>query len=149
MPRVKLGDIFEIKTKKGNAYLHYIYKDNELGYLVRILKGLHQTEPIFSNLAKETEMFMIFFPLNVAYKRGIVKKVAFHDSKKYGKPKYMRAKHYIGNDFIGWHIIETSNWQRTLVKKLSLEQVMLSPWGTWNDTLLINRLEENWNLKNW
>jgi|GEM_PF-3874736 len=34
MASIKLGNIFEINTPLGNAYLHYIYKDKSLGDLI-------------------------------------------------------------------------------------------------------------------
>ena len=65
------------------------------------------------------------------------------------KPSYMRTKHFIGREFVGWHIIDTSTWKRELVKELSDEQLKLSPWGTINDTLLVDYLLNDWSLENW
>lgn len=150
MARIKLGDIFEIETAKGKAYLHYICKDKELGELVRVLEGLYNERPAsFDELAGTPEAFMVFFPLSAANRRKIVEKVGNFSSDKYSKPKLMRTEHYVGREFQGWHIIDTNTWERKLIKKLSSNEKKLSPWGCWNDTLLIKNLEKGWNLEEW
>ncbi|MBC7487756.1 MAG: hypothetical protein H7282_13485 [Cytophagaceae bacterium] len=149
MMRIKLGDIFEINTVKGKAYLHYIYKDPTIGDLVRVLPGLHSERPAnFNELAGSKEKYVIYFPLAAANKRKIVEKVGSYLSK-FEKPKYMRAYHSVRGEFLGWHIIDTDSWQRKLVKSLNSEQKQLSPWGVWNDTLLVENLITDWSLENW
>ena len=61
----------------------------------------------------------------------------------------MRTEHNIRGEFLGWHIVDTETWQRQLVKTLSPEQKKLSPWGIWNDTLLIENLVNDWSLEKW
>jgi len=36
-----------------------------------------------------------------------------------------------------------------LVKTLSSEQVKYSEWAVWNDTLLIEKLTDEWSLDKW
>jgi hypothetical protein len=45
MAKIKLGDLFEINTPNGKAYLQYVYKDSTLGELVRVLPGLYKERP--------------------------------------------------------------------------------------------------------
>ncbi|MDQ0639853.1 hypothetical protein QF042_003418 [Pedobacter sp. W3I1] len=147
--RNKIGDIFEINTPKGKAYLHYIYKDPTIGDLVRVLPGLHCERPAnFDKLAGSKERYMIYFPLAAANKQKIVEKVGSY-LFKFEKPKYMRTEHIVKGEFLGWHIINTDTWQRQLVKSLNSEQKQLSPWGIWNDTLLVENLVADWNLEKW
>jgi hypothetical protein len=40
MARIKIGDVFEISTPKGKAYLQYVHKNETIGELLRILEGL-------------------------------------------------------------------------------------------------------------
>ncbi len=149
MARIKTGDIFEIKTSKGKAYLHYIFKDETNGDLVRVLPGLYYDQPDdIEGLASEDESFLVFFPLSAANRKKIVEKVG-HYRSDLTRPEYMRTEHYIRGEFLGWHIINTDTWQRELVKELSDSQKQLSPWGIWNDTLLVERLEEGWTLDGW
>ena len=149
MARIKIGDIFEIETPKGKAYLHYIYKDKEAGDLIRVLSGLYSERPAnLEELAGSKERFMVFFPLSVAKRQNIVKQVG-HYPVKFEKPRYMRSEYIVRGEFLGWHIIETETWHRQLVKTLTPEQKELSPWGIWNDTLLIENLVDDWSLETW
>jgi len=150
MDKIKVGDIYEIDTSKGKAYLHYVYRDPTVGELIRVLPGLYAERPgILNKLAGATERYMIFFPLSAAFKRKIVSYAGHRDVKDFIKPEYMRAKHVIRGAFLGWHLVNTNNWNRQLVKELTAEQKRLSPWGVWNDTLLIERLEQDWTLDKW
>ena len=149
MARIKIGDIFEIETSKGKAYLHYIFKDDTNGDLVRVLSGLYSNLPDdLEDIASKDEDFIVFFPLSAANRKKIVEKVG-HYRNDFKRPEYMRTEHYVRGEFLGWHIINTDTWQRKLVKELDDNQKKLSPWGIWNDTLLIERLEERWTLDNW
>ena len=150
MARITIGDIFEIKTSKGRAYLHYVFKDETNGDLVRVLSGLHSNRPEnVEQLASTDECFFVFFPLSAANKRKIVEKIGHYEGVIYKKPEYMRIEHSVKGEFLGWHIVNTDTWHRELVKVLDDSQKKLSPWGIWNDTLLIERLEEGWTLDNW
>ena len=108
MARIKLGDIFEVKTAKGNAYLHFIYN-----------------------------------------RKKIVEQVSSYPVNGFEKPQFMRTEHYVRGELSGWHIINTDTWERQLVTELTPEQKKLSPWGVWNDTLLIENLEDDWSLESW
>lgn len=150
MGRIKLGDIFEINTTKGKAYLHYIYKDKTVGDLIRVLPGLYSDRPDnLLKLAGSKETFMVFFPLSAAYKQKIVEQVGHYPTDSFKKPKHMRIEHIIRGEFLGWHIVDTETWQRQLAKTLTPEQKKLSPWGIWNATLLIENLTNDWTLEKW
>ena len=150
MARIKLGDIFEVKTAKGNAYLHFIYKDKEIGDLVRVLPGLYHERPAgFDKLAGQNERFMVFLPLSAANRKKIVEQVSSYPVNGFEKPQFMRTEHYVRGELSGWHIINTDTWERQLVTELTPEQKKLSPWGVWNDTLLIENLEDDWSLESW
>lgn len=150
MARIKVGDIFEIETPNGKAYLHYICKDIEMGDLIRVLPGLHSLEPAnLKELASSKERFMVYFPLSAASKQNIVQQVGHYPADKFDKPRYMRTEYIVKGEFLGWHIIDTETWKRQLVKKLTPEQKKLSPWGIWNDTLLIENLVDDWSLEKW
>ncbi|MFK7702024.1 hypothetical protein [Pseudomonas caspiana] len=41
----KAGDVYAIATKNGNAYFQYVRKVPSLGYLIRILPGMYESEP--------------------------------------------------------------------------------------------------------
>jgi hypothetical protein len=150
MARIKIGDIFEINTPRGKAYLHYIYKDPVIGELIRVLQGLYSERPSnFDELAGSKERYIISFPLTSATKQKIVEPVGFYSASSFSKPKLMRTEYNVRGEFLGWHIVDTDTWQRLLVKTLTSEHKQLSPWGIWNDTLLIDKLIKDWNLEKW
>lgn len=149
MKRIKIGDIFEISTNKGKGYLHYVYDDKILGQLIRVLPGLfEESKNEFRELVLQKELFVVFFPLKYALKKAIISQVG-SEIIDFEKPKLMRSKHLIGDKFHGWHIVNTDSFLRHLVKNLNEEQRQYSPFGLWNDTLLIGRMEEGWTLENW
>lgn len=150
MKKIMVGDVFELETSAGKAYLHYIYEEPDFGELIRVLPGLYQERPSNLNeIVAEKERYMIFFPLKAAHRRSIVCKVGHVSAGAYAKPAFMRSDHWERFEFKGWHIVDTKTWRMQLVSELTDEQVKLSPWGIWNDTLLCERLAENWSLEQW
>jgi len=147
---VKLGDLFSIITSKGYAYLHYAYHDHSIGDMVRVLPGIYLEQPDnLETLVNKDEMFNVFFPLKPAIKKKKVTKLGNYSLNGFKVPNKMRIDHHVKGVFIGWHIVDIDSWQRELVTSLSDSQKKLSPWGVWNDTLLIERLEEGWSIDNW
>lgn len=150
MAKVTIGDIYEINTPEGKAYLHYVYGDKSVGELIRVLPGLYSQRPDdLDKLAASEERFMVYFPLLAALKKKIIEYVDHYNLEGFTKPNYMRSTHKVRGEFLGWYIIDTNTWHRQLVKDLTPEQKRLSPWGIWNDTLLIERLVQGWTLEEW
>jgi hypothetical protein len=150
MAKIKLGDIFEVNTPKGKGYLHYFHRDNDGIDYIRVLQGLYyERPPDFSKIASNPERYVIGFPLSAAYRRKLVDLAGFYPADDYKMPKFMRDPYLIRGEFLGWHIVNTETLHRAFVKELSPEQKKLSPWGIVNDTLLIERLVNNWNLDDW
>lgn len=101
-------------------------------------------------IVENDELYLIHFSLKAAYKEGIVTFIGSYNlPSNFTLPKKMRAKHIMRGEFICWHIVDYETWKNQSVKKLTEEQKRLSPWGTWNDTLLIERLADGWTLENW
>lgn len=152
MKKIEIGDLFEIDTPRGKGYFQYAYSDKLNGALIRVLPGLYvdQIQDIMS-LVVTKESYFIYFPLKAAYKRGIVKMVGNYELPIDLKlPKQMRSKNVDKNgNLICWFIIDCDTWQRINVQKLTEEQKKLSPWGIWNDTLLIERMVEGWTPEKW
>lgn len=60
-----------------------------------------------------------------------------------------RSEHNIRGSRVGWHIVNTDTWKGQMVNELTPEERLLSPWGIWNDTLLVERLAQKWSLDQW
>ncbi len=148
--KLELGDIFELETKKGLAYLQYVKEPKDQNEIekVRIFYDLHNKRP---SQLKDTicgEFFFLSFILKSAFKEGIVKKIGnISIPNDLTFPSFMRTEHLFKDDW--WQIVNVKTWERESIENLTDEQKKLSPWGTWNDTLLIENLENGWRLENW
>lgn len=147
----KTGDVFEIITPKGRAYFQFVLDNKEICELIRVLHGVYNEQPNYMKKLVETkEMYFIHFPLKAAIKQGIVKYIDNFDfPKDLEFPQKMREDYSDSKGNRGWHIISYDTWQREFVQKLSKEQLNLSPWEIWNDSMLIERISQKWNLEQW
>jgi hypothetical protein len=148
--KIEIGDIFELPTNKGYVYLQCVQipKDRRQELeLIRVYYQVHPDNTTDVSVIQESQFFYLSFVLQAAYNRKIVNKIGnIPLEPEFKIPRYFRTENAFGE---GWQIIDTSNWQRETKKKLTEEQKKLSPWGTWNDTLLIDRLDKGWTLENW
>jgi hypothetical protein len=65
--KAAIGDILEIKTPAGLAYLQYTHEHPSMGALVRILPGLYQGRPRdFTDLSRQRELYFTFYTLEYA-----------------------------------------------------------------------------------
>jgi len=153
MSKIQIGDLFSIQTLKGLAYFQYVQSSKKtMGEIIRILHGLFVEQPNdFQKIINAKELFFVHFPLKFALKKGIVSFIGnFNLPNDLQIPKFMRDKNVDRNkNLIDWDIVNVDTWMIEKVKSLSEEQKQLSPWGIWNDTLLIERLREGWTLEKW
>jgi len=150
MSELKRGDIFEIETKKGNAYIQLVELRESDASLdrIRVFYELHQNRPNNFEGVIENEFFYLRFVLREALRRKIFKKIASVDiDPLIVFPTYFRSKHIFQEGY--WQIVDGDTWKRETIEVLNAEQIKLSPWGTWNDTLLIENLENGWRLEKW
>lgn len=144
---MKVGDVFEIETKKGKGYLQYVKEpmDNTELEKTRVFYNLFSLQTELSKIVSG-EYFFLEFPLKAAKRMKILSYVGnleLPSTLRY--PRYFRSVNVFGE---GWRIIDATGGQ-IFVEKLDEKQKKLSPWGTWNDTLLIDNLEKGWRLENW
>jgi len=151
MSKIELGDIFEINTNKGKAYFQCVKIDKVRGELINVFNKLYNERPLsIDNVMNVKDHYFIGFPLSAGYNRKLIEKVGSIPLPDYFElPKYMRDKHVIKGELLGWHIVDVGTLRRQFVEKLSPEQKQLSPIGVYNDTLLKEMLERGWNLENW
>jgi hypothetical protein len=152
MVRLKIGDVFEIVTPIGKAYIQYVLNNETIGELIRVIPGVYDNQPInLAEIVDKKEEYFVHFPIKAANKQKIIELIGnFELPYELDIPKQFRTlkKDRDGN-LIGWQIVDYDTWQRETVNKLSDQQQKLSPWGTWNDTLLIERISQGWSLDKW
>src|ERR1700728_3704399 len=62
----KVGDVAEIKTHRGMAYVQYTHNSNVMGALVRVLPGLYDSRPNLEALVLQRELYFVFYTLKYA-----------------------------------------------------------------------------------
>ncbi len=62
----KIGDVAEIRTPGGLAYIQYIHEGRGNGELVRVLPGLYDVRPDLKTLVLQRELYTIFYTLKFA-----------------------------------------------------------------------------------
>ncbi|MBI5200447.1 MAG: hypothetical protein HY925_02575 [Elusimicrobia bacterium] len=142
----KLGDILEIKTRRGLAYAQYTHQHPTMGGLLRVFEMLVERRPqSFSKVAAGPVRFSTFFPVRAAVGRGILtvvsnEQIAEHNSEypifRNGLPDPSTKK-----VSTWWFWDGKKEWK---VGEITQEQRKLPILSVWNDTLLIERIEAGW-----
>ena len=62
--KLKIGDIYEIKTPIGLAYFQYTHDGRDNGALIRVLPGVYTSRPQdFGVLGRQKELYFVFYTL--------------------------------------------------------------------------------------
>jgi hypothetical protein len=151
MKKNQIGDVFEITTNKGLGYFQCVNTHKTKGELIIVFNKLYSEEQKDLELIISVPDYYFYnFPLIYAWKRKLVRIVGNCSiPQKIEIPLFMRDKHIIRGEFLGWHIINTETLQIQLVQNLNEEQKNLSQFGIINDTFLKERLEAGWSPRNW
>lgn len=142
--RIREGDVFEVSTPRGFAYIQYTSKHPEYGQTVRVLPGLYDELPDVGSLVAE-HLFFAFYPVSLAAQRNMVKRIGLFDIPE-GKSTPERLRRAGGRTREGlvrnW-IVEEPAGER-LVVKLSQDEKLLSLAQIWNHEMLVTRLSDEW-----
>ncbi len=147
---MKKGEVFSIETKIGFGFLQFI----EMGHLgvelIRVLDPIKSNKLIAQEEVNLKERYSVHFVLKSALKRKLVERVGqFQIPFSYSIPAKARTEHNIKGEFIGWYIVDQKTLKRELKEELTTEDILLSPHGYPNDTLLKEWLENDFRLENW
>lgn len=149
MKRVRLGDLLEVSTPRGLAYVQYVGKHPGYGHAIRVLPGFFQTRhQDWAPLASQPGYFT-FYPVSAAVSQGLVA-IAAHHPIPAGQelPTTFRRRGAIARDgtVLTWLIFDDT--QETLKWTLSPEERRLSIASIWNHAFLVDRLAEEWRPEN-
>lgn len=144
--RPTVGDIIEVQTPKGLAYVQFSHQDSEYGYLIRVLPGLYKERPdSFSDIVRLKERYCVFYPLSLAVSRGLVRIVAREplpeEARKFPLMRMAGARDRSGRVLNWWLRDGEKSWP---VEQLTPEQEELSLAQIWNHEMLVQRILENW-----
>jgi len=151
----RIGDIFEVRTPAGLAYVQFTHEIGGMGTLIRILPGLHESRPEdFGALARQEELYFTFYPLRYALRDKQVEMVSHQEVPEWARPYPMMRLEW-GSDATGktvrWKIADASvQWtlaehQRIpVVTELTPEQKQFSVHSIWTYAGLVKRLAQGW-----
>ncbi len=143
------GDTFKIKINKGFGVLQYFETMDDIEY-IRVLASTTDDAEVTQRVIDQEEMWTIGFPVTVAARKKVIERIGnFEIPEGFKTPKYARTTHNIRGEHLGWHIVDRYSWQREFKAELNEGDLKLSPWGIWNETLLVERLNTNWSLSEW
>ena len=102
--KIEIGDIFEVPTAIGNAYIQYMAEVDQTT-LIRLLPGVYHEPVDLEKLAQQKERYICFVPLGIALRRKYIRKVGFSEVKKFKVPKYFKTVETVCGVFKGWVIV--------------------------------------------
>lgn len=153
--KATIGDVLEVKTPSGLAYLQYTHEHPDMGALVRVLPGLYECRAKdFTDLAQQRELYFTFYTLMYALPKGETEVVSHQPVPDWAK-RYPMMRHSNGGDATGkshsWTILraDTPLTVENLKKApryavLTPEQEKLSIDSLWSHPLLVKRLAQGW-----
>ncbi len=144
--RARPGDILEVRTPRGLAYVHYMARHPEYGDAIRVLPGFFAARPAdLLALVTRPEAYFTFYPASAAVSQGLVEVVASHPVPPGQElPTVYRREGASNREgrVLAWIICEGT--KETLVRELSEEQRHLPIAAIWNHEALIHYLVKEW-----
>lgn len=150
-----VGDIFEIDTPAGLAYAQYTHDAGDMGQLVRVLPGTYARRPDLASLAKQRELYFVFYTLKYVLRAKQVEVISNHAIPDWAKePPVMRKAGGL-RDAEG----RTLNWtigpalglstvadlqQALKVRELSAEHAKLSIAEIWPHPVMVEMITKGW-----
>ncbi|HLJ26019.1 MAG TPA: ribonuclease E inhibitor RraB [Candidatus Angelobacter sp.] len=153
--KARIGDIVEISTPTGLAYVQYTHDGGSSGELVRVFPGLYVNRPAdFAALARQKELYFVFYIMNYALRVGLAEIISNQPVPEWAKP-YPTMRHAVALDDFGrvvcWRIISAANplTVEELIRaprftELTLEQTRLSIYEIWPHAAMVKNLARGW-----
>lgn len=144
--RAQPGDIIEVSTAKGLAYVQYTHQHPTHGGLIRVFDAVFESRPSgFAEIVKGPVRFSTFFPVRAAVHRGIFKVVGHEVIAPQNAafpifrigiedPKSKKVA-------LWWFWDGEREWA---VGQITSEQRKMPLRAVWNATMLIERIETGW-----
>jgi hypothetical protein len=148
--RSKIGDVIEIKTRRGLAYAQYTNEAELHGSVIRVFDRLYEKRPDnLKSLPNQAVRFATFFPIAAAVKNEMVKKVGNFEVAPENK-KFPLFRYGVPNPCSG-KVEEWSIWDGKQYRKIEniteVERKLPILWVL-DVTSLTELIEENWRPEN-
>ena len=153
--RKKIGDVIEVPTSKGLAYVQYTHENKTWGSLIRVLQGFYKTRPSNEELEKivqEPHRFQTFCIVYRVVNIGDWERVGNFPVPDFAQkfPTFKNTSALPKSELkeASWSLWNGENPWR--VGKLSLEEQKKYPFhAICNDTGLVHHIETGKNNKGW
>ena len=146
--RARIGDVLEVSTPRGLAYIHYTSLKEDPWYLetIRVLLGFFTTRPTdFTELVNNPKAFFAFYPAQAAISQGLVEVVAHHPMlPEQSFPAVYRRAGASNREgrVLAWFICDGA--KERMVRALTQEQLYLPVTDIFLHDSLVSALTEEW-----
>lgn len=146
--RARIGDVIEIATSMGLAYVQYSHENAEYGSLIRVLPGFFAPRPDdVCAVGQLPETFFTFYPVNAAARRKMISIVG-HCQVPASAREFPLMRHASGRDpvtqEITWWLWDRKGNYASRVEKLTDEQKHLSVAQISNHAALVEMITSGW-----
>lgn len=144
--RLRLGDVFQLETERGSAYLQYTHETASDGSLVRVLPGLYAAPPNdLMPIIEAAELFYVFLPVRAALSEGLITYVGHYPLPERARafPTFRQVELRTSEGPVKWSLWdgERTIW---MGEDLPEEYVSLSIREVVMPDLLAQRLADGW-----
>lgn len=143
--RARPGDIIEVSTPRGLAYLQYTSRHPDFGDTLLVLPGLFQTRPRGWDELCGPEGYFVFYPVGAALRQGLVSVVGRQPvpAGRETPPALRRAgARQRDGKVASWLVWDGK--EEVLKSELSPSERQLSIGAIWNHEMLVLRLAQEW-----
>jgi len=150
-----IGDVVEISTPRGLAYVQYTHSDRDMGELVRVIPGLYASRPLnLAELVRGSELYFVFYTLMYAVRAGQAKIVLNEPVPEHARAEPLR-RHASGRapdgKITGWRIVPALHpltvdflLKTPVLRSLTDDQLRLSIHHLWPHPVLVKELAREW-----
>jgi hypothetical protein len=150
----KVGDVAEVRTPEGLAYLQYTHDGKGDGELVRVLPGLYGARPNLEVLVSQRELYFIFYTLKYAMREKQSEILCNLPVPEWARPEPL-MRHASGRTsegkVTGWRIVPALRpltidfLKRTpVIRELTQEQKRLSIHLLRPHPVMVKELARGW-----
>lgn len=153
--KLTIGDVVEISTPRGLAYVQYTHSDRDMGELVRVIPGLYASRPLnLAELVRGSELYFVFYTLMYAVRAGQAKIVSNEPLPEHAQAEPL-MRHASGRAadgrITGWRIVPALHpltvdflLKTPVLRSLTDDQLRLSIHHLWPHPVLVKELAREW-----
>lgn len=150
----KVGDVAEIRTGQGLAYVQYTHYDKDMAALVRVLPGLYDSRPDLEVLVLQRELYFVFYTLEYARRKEQVEIVCNLPVPEWARSQPL-MRHASGRTregkITGWRMVPALSpltvdflIRTPVIRELTQEQKRLSIHHLWPHPVMVKELARGW-----